>query len=198
MKPEDAAKMRDDFRGNLSMAKHVFCAGEISLCVEGDDIVGIEHRDGERLVFEGPVMIEQPTEDNESWLFADILGACVSSSHCAVKNEIDKAMNVEGGSIELLNSGCIYQAVEVVDLIRNTRDTEAAGEKGADALKEYLDKLNAKLDMLSKETLKEMTDGKRKGLASLITLNVNHRNLVKDILARVVEIGQMGFSEIWL
>ena len=162
-------------------------------------ITGIEHKDGEKLVFEdGGIMIQEAEEDQDpKVLAADIIGAIVSASHSAVSEEVIKAMNVEGGSMELFNSGCIYQAVEVVDSIRNTRDAEQAGEKGADALKEYLDKLNVKLDMLSKETRNEMKDGKRKALNSLITLNVNHRNLIKDIHARVVEIGQMGFSEIW-
>lgn len=114
-----------------------------------------------------------------------------------MSEEIIKAMNVAGGTLELLDSGCIYQAVEVVDLIRNTKETEEVGQKGADALKEYLDRLNDKLEKLSLESRKDMKEWRRKAISALITLNVNHRNIVKDIHARVVEIGQIGFQEIW-
>jgi len=115
-----------------------------------------------------------------------------------MRREIEKAMGINGDSLALFKSDCINQAIEVVDMIRNTRDTEEVADKGPEAIKEYLDKLNAKLEMLSKETRNDMLKCKRVLLTVMITLNVNHRNMVKDIYARVVEIGKNGFNELWL
>lgn len=89
-------------------------------------------------------------------------------------------MKFEGGILELIASGSIFQAIELVDLTRNTSDTEAAIKNGFDGLESYLDQMNAKLENLSKEMLKEHTLMHKKMLKALLTLNVCHRNYVRD------------------
>ena len=95
---------------------------------------------GEKLEFDSDVAIQSGPKT---------VNGCVEAMRVAVRREIVRAMKVEGGSLELFSSNCINQAVEVVELIRNTRDTEEASKNGLDGLKSYLDQLNAKLTMFS-------------------------------------------------
>jgi len=145
---------------------------------------------GEKLALDEPVPIEG---------VAETLNHLIKASHQAVRREIEKAVKMEGSVLDLVYSDCIYQAIEVADCIRNTSETEEARNGGLDSLKAYLEKLNAKLEILSLEQKKELSPTKRRYIFGLLTLNVSHRNFVKDnLIAEAEKFGfPLGFDQEW-
>lgn len=71
----------------------------------------------EELHFDAPVAIQA---------IAETINACVEASKKSVRRELTNAMQTDGSVIDLLNSDCINQAIEMTDLVRNTLDMEAA------------------------------------------------------------------------
>jgi len=108
----------------------------------------------------------------------------------AVRSNMERAVAIEGDVLALFNSDCINQAIEVVDMIRNTKAMEsmikdnfsASPEDKHKALKDCEKRIEAKLDVLSLEMNKDLSDFKRVCLGNLIASNVGQLNYVRHVM----------------
>lgn len=144
---------------------HMIFENESTFIVEGGEITGLKDKKGEKLMFDAPVKVDGIPEAAQ---------AAIGASQKAVRREIEKAMQIEGGTMDVFNSDCINQAIEVNEMIRNTREMEAAIDGGEEGVKAYLEQMKAKLDMLSTQSRKDHGPVRGQMLDNLICLNVHH------------------------